>query len=260
MINYFFFNKLKKNLIKGLSSFGGRNNRGRICVRGQGGGNKRLYRFIDFFRRINLKGRLINILYDPNRTARLALVLYVNSLCSFILLQQNVNLNAILYSGSYLADIPIVDGFSLPLKLMPLYSVICNIEAKPFNGSILCRAAGVSALLIGKTKEKGILKLRSQWEMHLPLNCMSSYGIVSTRWYKNIIIKKAGKNRALGRKPKVRGVAMNPCDHPHGGGGGKGTKPMLPVNAWNTVVKWAHTKNTKKDNLKRRKFKKLNVY
>ena len=264
MIFVYFYNKLKKNLStgkikKGIKK-GGRNFFGRVCVRGQGGGNKKIYRFIDFFRRINLKGKIVNIYYDPNRTARIASIVYVNSLCSYILLQKGIKSNSVIYSGTLLCKDDIETGFSMPLKYMPLFSNISNIELKPFKGSTLCRAAGMSCILVGKTKDKkkGILKLNSKWELHLSLNCISSVGSIAEKAINNLFIEKAGKNRAFGIKPKVRGVAKNPVDHPHGGGNGKKPKPKIPVNAWHTVFKWTHTKNKKQDNLKRRKFKNLN--
>lgn len=261
MITYYFFNKLKKALTYGLKSSGGRNFLGRVCVRGQGAGNKRLFKYIDFIRRVNTNGKIVSIIYDPNRSARLGLVIYLNSFCSYILLQKNVKIGSVIYSGSKMTKDNIIEsGYSLPLKYMPLFSNISNIELKPFIGSTLCRAAGTSCILIGKTSDnkKGILKLNSKWELHVSLDCISSYGVTSNRALNNLFIKKAGKNRALGWKPRVRGVAKNPCDHPHGGGNGKKPKPKIPVNAWHTVFKWTHTNNTKKDNLKRRKFKKLN--
>lgn len=261
MTIFYFFKKIKKKLTKGIKSKGGRNFLGRVCVRGQGGGNKRIFRYIDFIRRVNASGKVINIIYDPSRTARLGLVIYLNSFCSYILLQKNVKIGSVIYSGSSILKGNVIEsGYSLPLKYMPLFSNISNIELKPFIGSTLCRAANTSCILIGKTldNKKGVLKLNSKWELHVSLNCISSFGVSSNKALNNLFIKKAGKNRALGWKPKVRGVAKNPCDHPHGGGNGKKPKPKIPVNAWHTVFKWTHTKNTKKDNFKRRKFKKLN--
>jgi len=232
---------------------------GRVCIRGQGGGNKKLYRFIDFFRRINLMGRVIKIIYDTNRSARLAFIIYINGFCSYLILQKNVKINKFLYSGTLpLYNEIIKDGYSMPLKFIPLFSNICNIELKPFIGSTLCRAAEVSCLMIGKIKNKAILKLNSKWEMHLSLDCIGSYGVNSYKHFNNITLEKAGKNRALGSRPKVRGVVKNPCDHPHGGGRGKKGKPIIPVNEFHSVFKWQHTKNTKKNKIKRRLFKNLN--
>lgn len=200
MIISFFFKKIKKRLTKSIHHKGGRNFLGRVCIRGQGGGNKRLFRYIDFVRRINSKGKIAHLLYDPNRSARLGLIIYLNSFCSYILLQKNVKIGSILYSGSILIKDNIIEGYSLPLKYMPLFSNISNIELKPFVGSTLCRAAGTSSILIGKTldNKKGILKLNSRWELHISLNCISSYGITSNCALNNLFIKKAGKNRALG--------------------------------------------------------------
>jgi len=263
MITSYLINALNKNFLKGFKKCAGRNNQGRVCVRGQGGGNKILYRFIDFYRRLNKYGILIKYLYDPNRTCKLGLVLYENSLSSLILIQRELKINDIIYSGSLFEckkNLNLIKkGFSLPLFNMPLFSILSNIEFKPFIGGALSRSAGTSCMLIGKNKFNGILKLNSGWELHLPLNCISSYGIMSDRILNNIFIKKAGKNRGLGWKPRVRGVAKNPCDHPHGGGNGKKPKPKIPVNAWHTVFKWCHTNNKKYDNEKRRKFKVLSI-
>jgi len=260
MITYYAIKLFKKKLVKGIKKTGGRCNTGRVTVRGQGGGNKKLYRMIDFYRRLNQYGKVVAILYDPNRTCKLGLVLFDNSLSSFILIQKDIKIYDSIYSGSKnIIDKDIIkNGYSLTLNNMPLYSVLSNIEFKPFIGRGFCRAAETSCMLIGKTKVKGILKLNSNWELHLPLNCISSYGIMSSKLSSNIYIKKAGKNRGLGWKSKVRGVAKNPCDHPHGGGNGKKPKPKVPVNAWHTVFKWKHTKNKKIDNKKRRLFKKIN--
>lgn len=259
MITYYFVKIFKKKLSRGMRSKGGRNFLGRVCVRGRGGGNKKLFRFIDFFRRLNLKGKVMDIVYDSNRTARIAFVLYLNGYGSYILLQKNVKINSVIYSGSLLCEEKIEPGFSMPLKYMPLFSNISNIELKPFKGSSLCRAAGTSCMLVGKTlNNKGVLKLNSNWEVHISLDCITSLGSIAYKALNNLFVEKAGKNRALGWKPRVRGVAKNPCDHPHGGGNGKKPKPKIPVNAWHTVFKWTPTKNKKKDNMKRRLFKKFN--
>jgi len=162
-----------------------------------------------------------------------------------------------IYSGSLYFNKNIKKGDSILLSNMPLFSIVSNIENKPFKGGNLCRAANVSALLISKDKFNGILKLNSGWQIKIPLNCISSFGAISSKW-NNKIIGKAGKNRGIGKKPKVRGVAMNPCDHPHGGGNGKRSKPSQPINAWNTVFKWAPTKNKKYELLKKRLYKNIN--
>lgn len=233
MISLYAIKFLKKKFIKGLKKAGGRCCSGRVTVRGVGGGNKTNYRVLDFYRRLNQYGMVLSLLYDPNRTCKLGLVLFENSLSCFILAQKNLRVRSVLYMGSNLEDKHdvIKNGYSLPLLNMPLFSVLSNIELKPFIGRGICRAASTSAMLVGKTSAKGILKLNSKWEMHLSLSCISSYGAMSSELFNNLYIKKAGKSRGLGRKPKVRGVAKNPCDHPHGGGNGKRSKPKVPVNA-----------------------------
>ena len=260
IINYNIIKNLKKRLIKGIKSSGGRNNLGRVCIKGRGLCNssyRGLFRFLDLYRRINKYGFILNIYYDPNRTGKIGLVLYENGLTSYILLQKNLKVLDTIYSGSVFEK-KIKQGYSLPLKLMPLFSVLSNIERKPFYGGNICKAAGVSSLLISKesNKNKCILKLNSGWELPFSLDSMSSYGPISV--WSNKIIGKAGKNRGLGVKSKVRGVAKNPCDHPHGGGNGKKSKPVQPVNAWKTVFKWTPTKNKKHQLLKKRLYKVIN--
>lgn len=254
LINYVTINILNKKFSKGLKLKGGRNNLGRVCIKPQGGGNKKLYRFIDFYRRINSKGKLIKIFYDTNRTGKLGYIVYENGMSSFILLQKEVKINSILYAGTLLYNKEIKKGDSLPLKYMPLFTLLSNIETKPFKGGILSRSAGVGSLLIGKEKGNAIIKFNSGWQMILSQECMASFGNISKK-FNNQIIGKAGKNRALGKKPKVRGVAKNPCDHPHGGGNGKKSKPMIPVNSWNTVFKWKPTKNKTHNKYNKRLFK-----
>jgi large subunit ribosomal protein L2 len=178
---------------------------------------------------------------------------------SYNILQKNIKINTKIYSGSYLPKeiekTDIKNGFSLPIKYMPLFSVLSNIEIRPFKGAVLVRAAEASSVLIGKDIKNGYLKLRSGWNYKVNNYCMSSVGANSNRIYNNEVIAKAGKNRALGRKPKVRGVAKNPCDHPHGGANGKKNNPVIPKNAWSTVFKWRHTNNKVFQNVKRRKYK-----
>lgn len=260
IINYYIISSLKKNLKKGFKSTGGRNFLGRVCVKGKGlcnSSKKKIYRYLDFYRRINKVGVLLNIYYDRNRTGKIGLILYENGLSAFILLQKGLKIYNTIYSGNIFFEKSVKKGDSIILNDMPLFSIISNIENKPLKGGILCRAANVGAILISKDKNAGILKLNSGWQVKLALNCISSYGIISNKWNKNVI-GKAGKNRGLGKKPKVRGVAMNPCDHPHGGGNGKRSKPAQPVNAWNSVFKWAPTKKKKYELLKKRLYKKIN--
>jgi len=198
-------------------------------------------------------------LWDINRTAKISLIFYFNGVVAYNLLQKGVKINDIIYAGTLLNEKieKLVNGFSLPLRNIPLFSIVSNIEIKPFKGGKLVRSAGTSAVLIGKDLKYGFLKLKSGWTYNVSLNCMSSIGAISKRNYVNEIIGKAGKNRGLGWRPRVRGVACNPCDHPHGGGNGKKSKLMVPTNAWSTIFKWKHTKNKLADKLNRRKYKKL---
>jgi large subunit ribosomal protein L2 len=260
IINYNIINKLKKKLSKGFKSSGGRNFLGRVCIKGRGfckSSTKIVFRYLDFYRRINQKGILLNILYDPNRTSKIGIILYENGLSSFIIIQKGLKILDKIYAG-HLYKTNINKGDSILINSIPLFSLISNIEKKPYSGGSVCRAAGTSALLINKDKNnnKGIIKLNSGWQMIISLDCISSYGIVSNKW-NNKIIKKAGKNRGIGWKPKVRGVAKNPVDHCHGGGNGKKSKPVQPSNAWKTVFKGTPTKTKKFERLKKRLYKNL---
>jgi len=259
IINYNIISFLQKKFVKGFKSTGGRNFLGRICVKGRGlcsSSKKNIYRYIDFYRRINQQGILLNIYYDPNRTSKIGLLLYENGLSTFALLQKGIPILSYIYSGNIYNNFSIKKGDSLLIKDIPLFSIISNIENKPYNGGSYCRAAGVSGLLISKDKWNSIIKLNSGWQLNISSNCISSYGIISSKW-NNRVIGKAGKNRALGKKSKVRGVAMNPCDHPHGGGNGKRSKPSRPVNAWNTVFKWTPTKKKNYQLSKKRIYKEI---
>lgn len=257
MISYFFINFLKKKLVKNISKKGGRNFLGRICIRGLGGGKKKNYRFLDLFRRINLKCLLLKKIKDTFRNSKIGLFLYSNGLSNFMLLQKDLKLYSFIYCGTFykFKNEPIKNGFSLPIKYMPLFTTLSNIEIKPFTGGLISRSANTGSLLVSKDHFYGFFKLNSGWQIKIPINSMTSMGPITDSYICHMSIKKAGNNRNLGYKSKVRGVAMNPCDHPHGGGNGKKSKPMLPTNAWKSIFKWKHTKNTKIDNLKRRIYK-----
>ena len=200
MIALYVIKLLEKKLIKGLKKSAGRCHTGRVTVRGQGGGGKVNYRALDLYRRINMYGVLIRILYDPYRTGKLGLILFENGVCSLILIQKNTKVMGAIYLGGgslYKGD-AVKNGYSMPLLNMPLFSILSNIEFKPFKGGGLCRASDTSSMLVGKSKGKGVLKLNSNWELRLPLSCMSSYGSISGRLLNNIYIKKAGKSRGMG--------------------------------------------------------------
>lgn len=255
----YFIKKFDKIIQIGKKSTGGRNFFGRVCILHRGTLNKRIYRFIDFFRRINMWGSILYRQYDTNRTAYIHAILYRNGLIAYIIAADFRNIEE---------DIFIYSGAKLPIKLLPissatilknisLFSIVSMIEIKPFLGSKLCRAAGTKCLFIGKKQDKAILKLSSKWQLHVSLNSMAMLGQVSNSLHKFNIIGKAGKNRALGIRPTVRGVAKNPCDHPHGGGNGKKSHPPIPVTAWGRWAKGTPTTKTQFAILRRRLYKKL---
>jgi large subunit ribosomal protein L2 len=163
MIIFYFFNYIKKQLTKGLKHKGGRNFFGRVCIRGRGGGNKKLYRFIDFYRRINQYGKILKIFKDSNRTGKIALILYTSGLSNYLLIQKDIKINNIIYSGSlYNEKLDLIsNGFSLPIKYMSLFSTLSNVENKSGCGSILARSASVSCLLMSKDIKYGYLKFNS---------------------------------------------------------------------------------------------------
>lgn len=245
----------------GIVSQGGRNFLGRICIKGRGNGNKKIYRHIDFFRRINQYGYVLKILYDCNRTSYIALIFYENGLNSFIIATANLKLNDKIYSGILNnSNIELTQkylGWSIPLKNIGLFTIVNNIEKAPFCGAQITRSAGTGSLLIGKNKNKAILKLNSKWEFNLNIACMATIGYNSNKKHQFKSLGSAGKHRNLGFRPKVRGVAKNPCDHPHGGGNGKHSSPVVPVTAYGKPAKWTPTTNKQKDRIKRRLFKKF---
>jgi len=261
MHQIYFYKKFTKMLLVGKVSNAGRNFLGRVCVQGRGGGAKFRYLKVDFYRRINSFGRILKILSKFYISGFLGLILYDNGLAGYILLSEGVKLNDILYSGVSANKVALFNnthlGWALPLANITLFSVVNTIENKPYKGSILARAAGVGCILVGRTNKFSILKLNSGWQIQVSNLCMASIGKVSNSIYMYYVIGKAGTSRLMGFRPKVRGVAKNPCDHPHGGGNGKKSKPVNPVNAWGRVQKERPTKNKQKDRLNRRFFKKF---
>jgi large subunit ribosomal protein L2 len=204
MLNYFFY-KISFKLIKGISFSGGRNFLGRVCVKGRGSGNKRLFRHMDFLKRLNSFGLLCKIIYDSNRSAPVGCVLYENGLICYNILIDGITIGSTIFSGYMPNNIDL--GWSIPLLKIRLFSIISCVELYPYLGAKLVRAAGTSAILIGKEKGKGILKLRSGWILYISLFCFSTYGKVSKKIYNAGDFFKAGKMCAFGFKPKVRGVA-----------------------------------------------------
>lgn len=257
VLNYILFKASNKLKIGSYSRFG-KNFSGRICVFHRGGGFVRKYRLLDIHRRLNLNGVIYNVIYDPNRTAFIGLVLYENGLLSYIILSHSLTVGSKVFSGEVVAnDIPVYDGSSVSLKYINLFTIVNNIELRERQGASLCRAAGTSAIIISKTEKSAILKLKSGWHLTIPLECIASLGYCSNMEHNMVRIGKAGKVRGLGIRPTTRGVAMNPCDHPHGGGNGKTSPPSSPMSPWGKLTKGTHTKRKKTDKLKRFLFKKI---
>lgn len=235
--------KPEKSLTKGLTKTGGRNNTGRITLWHRGGGHKRLYRFVDFKRnRTDIEATVQRIEYDPNRTAFIALVEYEDNQLSYIIAPQGLEVGAKIVSSDN-ADIK--TGNSLTLKNIPVGTIVHNVEMKPLKGGQLARSAGSFVTLVGKDSGYAQLKMPSGELRVVSLECRATIGVVSNSDQKNIKIGKAGRSRWLGRKPVVRGVAMNPVDHPHGGGEGKTSGGRHPVTPWGKSTKGKKTRKNK---------------
>ena len=232
-----------KRLTKGISKTGGRNNLGRITSRHIGGGHKKLYRLIDFKRnKFDSVATIERIEYDPNRTAYIALIKYEDGELSYILAPAKLKQGDKIVSG---VNVDIKIGNSLPMQNIPVGTIIHNIEMKPGKGGQIARSAGASASLVGKDSGFAQIKLSSGELRVVPLNCMATIGTLSNAEKKNTIIGKAGRNRWLGNRPHVRGVAMNPVDHPHGGGEGKTSGGRHPVTPWGKPTKGKKTRKNK---------------
>ncbi len=248
--------KPEKSLLYPLSKKAGRNNKGTITVRHQGGGHKRQYRKIDFKRdKDGIPARVATIEYDPNRSARIALLHYVDGEKRYILAPLGVKVGEMLISGP---EVEIKPGNTLPVKNIPLGTVIHNVELKIAGGAQLVRSAGAGAQLMAKEGKYAHVRLPSGEVRLILQNCKATIGQIGNVEHENITIGKAGRSRWLGKRPTVRGSAMNPCDHPHGGGEGKapiGRKS--PVTPWGkpTLGKKTRKKNKKSNSLiiKRRK-------
>lgn len=235
----------EKSLLAPLKGKAGRNNQGKITVRHQGGGHKRKYRIIDFKRnKDGIPGRVATIEYDPNRTANIALINYADGEKRYILSPKGLKVGDTVYSGPE-SDIKI--GNALPLENIPVGSVIHNIELKPGKGGQLVRAAGTSAQLLGKEGEYVSIRLSSGEMRRILKVCRATIGSVGNEDHELINIGKAGRNRWLGKRPTVRGVVMNPVDHPHGGGEGRapiGRKS--PMSPWGKPTLGYKTRKKKK--------------
>ena len=223
--------KPEKSLVESLKSHGGRNQKGRMTVRHQGGGHKRSYRIIDFKRtKDGIPARVATIEYDPNRSARIALLNYADGEKRYILAPNGLKVGDKVESGAE-ADIKV--GNALPIKNIPVGTMIHNIELKIGKGAQLARSAGSAVQLMAKENDYALLRLPSGELRKVHINCRATIGQVGNLEHENITIGKAGRNRWLGKRPENRGVAMNPNDHPHGGGEGRS-----PVGRKHPVTKW----------------------
>ncbi|MBN2823306.1 MAG: 50S ribosomal protein L2 [Coriobacteriia bacterium] len=235
----------EKSLLEPLPKKGGRNNNGRITTRHQGGGHKRRYRKIDFKRnKDGVPAKVASIEYDPNRSARIALLHYADGEKRYILAPQKLGVGDMVQSGP---GSDIKPGNSLPLENIPTGTVVHAIEMQPGRGAALARSAGTSAQLMAKEGPNAILRMPSSEMRMVPLTCRATVGVVGNAEHEGISIGKAGRNRWKGVRPTVRGTAMNPVDHPHGGGEGKNkTAGRHPVTPWGVPTKGHRTRHKNK--------------
>jgi large subunit ribosomal protein L2 len=244
----------EKSLMEPLQRTGGRNNKGRVTIRFMGGGHKRQYRQIDFRRdKLGIPATVAAIEYDPNRSARIALLHYVDGEKRYILAPDGLKVGSKVVAGDA-ADI--LPGNTLPLRAIPAGTTIHNIELRLGKGGQLVRSAGASAQLVAKETEYALVKLPSGEVRKVHVECSATIGQVGNLDHKNVTIGKAGRTRWLGRRPHNRGVAMNPVDHPHGGGEGRTSGGRHPVTPWGKPTKGAKTRKNKRTNqfiVKRRK-------
>ncbi|MEX6507709.1 50S ribosomal protein L2 [Jiella sp. M17.18] len=233
-----------KSLTEGLTQKGGRNNTGRVTARYQGGGHKRTYRMVDFKRRkLDVVGTVERLEYDPNRTAFIALIKYADGEVAYILAPQRLAAGDQVIAG--LSGVDVKPGNAMPLSAIPVGTIIHNVEMKPEKGGQIARSAGSYAQLVGRDAGMAILRLNSGEQRLVPASCFATVGAVSNPDHSNINLGKAGRSRWLGKRPHVRGVAMNPVDHPHGGGEGRTSGGRHPVSPWGKPTKGKRTRQNK---------------
>lgn len=248
--------KPHKPLTSTVKKTGGRNSQGRVTSFQRGGGNKRLYRIIDFKRnKTDVPGKVVSIEYDPNRSSRIALVSYADGEKRYILAPEGIVVGSTVMSGP---NVEVTIGNALPLRNIPVGTVVHNIEFKPGGGGKMVRAAGASAQIAAKDGDYAQIKLTSGEIRLVHLDCMATVGRIGNSEHELISYGKAGRKRHIGKRPHVRGVAMNPVDHPHGGGEGKASKGNPhPVSPWGWITigyKTRKNKRTDKFIVKRRRI------
>jgi large subunit ribosomal protein L2 len=249
----------EKSLLEPLRKRGGRNNNGRITTRHQGGGHKRMYRVIDFKRqKDDVPAKVASIEYDPNRSARIALLHYVDGAKAYILAPQGLNVGDTVLSGTKGVDIK--PGNAMPLSEIPVGTLVHAVEFQPGKGAAMARSAGTSVQLMGKDGAYAVLRMPSSELRRVLLTCRATIGVVGNAEHSNIVVGKAGRKRWAGVRPTVRGTVMNPVDHPHGGGEGKNHTSGRPsVTPWGKPTKGYKTRDPKKASnrliIRRRKTK-----
>ena len=235
----------EKSLTVPLKKTGGRNNQGRVTIRFRGGGHKRLYRLIDFKRRdkAGIPAKVAAIEYDPNRSARIALLHYADGEKRYIIAPDGLKPGMTVLSGP---EAPIEVGNALPLRFIPVGTTVHAVELEPGKGAQLARAAGTAAQIQGREGDYVVLRLPSGELRKIHAECYATVGVVGNADHKNIVLGKAGRSRWLGRKPHVRGAAMNPVDHPHGGGEGRAPRGRPPASPWGWQTKGRKTRKERK--------------
>ncbi len=232
-----------KALTVGLSKSGGRNNLGRITARRRGGGHKRSYRMVDFKRqKWDVVATVERLEYDPNRSAFIALIKYDDGELAYILAPQRLDAGDKVVAGE---KVDVKPGNAMPLSSVPIGTIVHNVEMKARKGGQIARAAGTYVQLVGRDRGMALLRLSSGEQRSVRAECMATIGAVSNPDNKNIKLAKAGRNRWLGKRPSVRGVAMNPVDHPHGGGEGRTSGGRHPVTPWGKPTKGKRTRSNK---------------
>ena len=233
-----------KSLTQGLTKNGGRNNTGRITMRRQGGGAKRLYRIVDFKRnKFDVSATVERIEYDPNRTAFIALIKYDDGEQAYILAPQRLGVGDKVIAG---AKVDVKPGNAMPFSGMPIGTIVHNVEMKPGKGGQIARSAGAYAQFVGRDGGYAQLRLSSGELRAVRQECIATIGAVSNPDNSNQNLGKAGRVRHMGKRPSVRGVAMNPIDHPHGGGEGRTSGGRTPVTPWGVDTKGKRTRKNKK--------------
>ena len=251
--------KPEKSLLEPLHKKAGRNNDGHITTRHQGGGHKRKYRRIDFKRlHDDVPAKVASIEYDPNRSARIALLHYVDGKKAYILAPAGLKVGDTVISGT--KDIDIKPGNAMPLEIIPVGTLIHAVEFQPGKGAAMARSAGTSVQLMGKDNGYAVLRMPSSELRRVLLTCRATIGVVGNADHSNIVVGKAGRKRWMGVRPTVRGTVMNPVDHPHGGGEGKNHTSGRPsVTPWGKPTKGYKTRDPKKGSnrliIRRRKTK-----